>query len=314
MLTREQKTSRGAFGMLASVVLAASVAPGAVGQEATTTGADCELGTCYVEATVPEKGQDVQPVSGQDGTRPKRANFCEVNTPGKQDWKPPINCDTNYDPVNDCIWTNMSPQPDPPAGKDPTRGAWEQCNPISGMSDFAQPLDTRWMDSTQAGPGEVRQAAQTVVKDMQLKGVEIGMVPYSVQEDGMGAVGLPAWMWVANPDDPQAWGPYSVTKTVDGVSVQATARPVHVTWDMGDGTQVVCDGPGTPYEDRFGKEESPDCGHTYMKMSTPTYKVTAITTWSVEWTAQGQSGVIETVTRSSQDVRIGEFQALNVRP
>ena len=51
-----------------------------------------------------------------------------------------------------------------------------------------------------------------------------------------------------------------------------------------------------------------------MKMSNPTYKVTAITTWSVEWTAQGQSGVIETLTRSSQDVRIGEFQALNVRP
>lgn len=170
------------------------------------------------------------------------------------------------------------------------------------------------MDSTLAGPGEVRQAAQNVVKEMQLKGIEIGMVPSSVSENGTGAVGLPAWMWVGNPDDPQAWGPYTVSKNVNGIAVQATARPVHVTWDMGDGAQVICEGPGTVYDRRFGKEESPDCGYTYTKMSNPTYQVTAITTWSVEWSALDQSGVIETVTRSSQDVRIGEFQALNVRP
>lgn|GEM_PF-6169878 len=45
-----------------------------------------------------------------------------------------------------------------------------------------------------------------------------------------------------------------------------------------------------------------------------TYKVTAITTWSVEWSVAGQPGVIETATRSSRDVLIGEYQAVNVKP
>ena len=315
MLTRNRWAAMAAAG-----VLTASALVGATGAAAQATGttADgrCRAGStgssCLVEATVPGKGQNAQPVLGRDGKAPKRANFCEINEPLPGD-SVPYRCDVNYDPVNDCVWVNMSPQPTPPAGKDPERGAWEQCNPSDGLT-LGQPVKTRWMDSTQAGPGEIRQAAQTVVKEMQLKGIEIGMVPYPVAENGTGAVGLPAWMWVGNPDDPQAWGPYTVSKDVNGIAVQATARPVHVTWDMGDGTQVVCDGPGTVYEDRFGKQESPDCGHTYMKMSNPTYTVTAITAWSVEWTAQGQSGVIETLTRSSQDVRIGEFQALNVRP
>lgn len=314
MLTWGKKATYAALGVLASGVCAASVAPAAMGQENATSGAECEVGTCYVEATVPGKGQETQPVVGEDGKSPKRANFCEVNTPGDQEWKTPYNCDTNYDPVNDCIWTMMSPQPPPPADKDATRGAWEQCNPTSGMSAFAQPLDTRWMDSTQAGAGQARQAAQTVVAEMQLEGIEIGMVPYSVEEEGFGAVGLPAWLWVENTDNPRAWGPYTVTEGASGVEVTATARPVHVTWDMGDGTQVVCNSAGTVYEDRFGRQESPTCGHTYMKMSDPLYTVTAVTTWSVEWSAAGESGVIETVTRSSQDVQIGEFHALNVRP
>ena len=42
--------------------------------------------------------------------------------------------------------------------------------------------------------------------------------------------------------------------------------------------------------------------------------MTAVTTWAVEWSAGGESGVIETVTRSSQPVVIGELQAVNVKP
>ena len=257
MLTRNRWAAMAAAG-----VLTASALVGATGAAAQATGttADgrCRAGStgssCLVEATVPGKGQNAQPVLGRDGKAPKRANFCEINEPLPGD-SVPYRCDVNYDPVNDCVWVNMSPQPTPPAGKDPERGAWEQCNPSDGLT-LGQPVKTRWMDSTQAGPGEIRQAAQTVVKEMQLKGIEIGMVPYPVAENGTGAVGLPAWMWVGNPDDPQAWGPYTVSKDVNGIAVQATARPVHVTWDMGDGTQVVCDGPGTVYEDRFGKQES----------------------------------------------------------
>ena len=189
MLTRNRWAAMAAAG-----VLTASALVGATGAAAQATGttADgrCRAGStgssCLVEATVPGKGQNAQPVLGRDGKAPKRANFCEINEPLPGD-SVPYRCDVNYDPVNDCVWVNMSPQPTPPAGKDPERGAWEQCNPSDGLT-LGQPVKTRWMDSTQAGPGEIRQAAQTVVKEMQLKGIEIGMVPYPVAENGTGAV------------------------------------------------------------------------------------------------------------------------------
>ncbi len=292
-----------------------SVASAPVAGAETTGGGRCDTGICVVKAEVPgAPGTVTQPVVGNGEEPPKEADFCEINQnlPGS---KIPYRCDVNFDPVRNCVWTTMSPQPAPPAGVDPTRGAWEECLPAGG-SVFGQQNEIRWMESSGAGAGAgattPAQAAVQVVKEMQLKGIEIGMVPYPVEEQGMGAVGLPAWMWVENTQDPQAWGPYTVTKTVDGVSVQATARPLEVTWDMGNGDSVVCTTAGTPFEERFGKQESPDCGYTYEKMGD--YRVSAITTWSVEWAAGGESGVIETVTRSAQDVKIGEFQALNVRP
>ncbi|TPJ34783.1 hypothetical protein [Mesorhizobium sp. B2-6-6] len=277
--------------------------------------ADCLAGFCVVKGEIPgapgggDLSQPVQPVSGE----PKRANFCEVNTPGDQDWKTPYNCDTNWDPVRECVWQIMAPQPAPPAGKDPTRGAWEQCAPQNALL-AQQGLPTRWMDSTAAAATTPAEAARQLITQMNLKGVEMGMVPRSVASDSnaMGAVGLPAWMWVKNTHDPQAWGPYTVAREIDGLSVTGTARPLFVTWDMGDGQQVVCNTGGTPYSERYGREESPSCGYTYKK--TGQYDVTAVTTWAVEWSAGGESGVIETVTRSSQPVVIGELQAVNVKP
>jgi len=289
----------------ASTAYAETASPGGVGE--------CRLGDCEFSVEVPgPPGTATQPVVGNGEEPPKEANFCEINKPLPGS-KLPYRCDVNYDPVRKCVWTTMAPQPTPPAGVDPARGAWEECLPAGGAV-FGQQNEIRWMVSSGAGAGATTpaQAAVQVVKEMQLKGITIGMVPYSVDQQGVGAVGLPAWMWVEDTEDPQAWGPYAVSKTVDGVSVQATARPLEVTWDMGNGDSVVCTTAGTRFEPRFGKQESPDCGYTYEKMGD--YRVSAITTWSVEWAAEGESGVIETVTRSAQDVKIGEFQALNVRP
>ena len=293
-----------------AMMMAAVVAP----PVASAAGdAECRFGACTVrgeKSGSPGGGDLTQPVVGPGESEPT-SNYCQAGWTHERG-----DCDQNIDPAKNCMWRLMENQPPPPDGKDPSCGAWEECVPEwQSATDVFRNYPQRWWERpSAAGAADAEQAARELVTQMQLEGIEIGMVPYSVQEDGTGAVGLPAWMWVENTENPRAWGPYTVSKEVNGIAVQATARPVHVTWDMGDGTQVVCDGPGTVYEDRFGKQESPDCGHTYMKMSNPTYKVTAITTWSVEWTAQGQSGVIETLTRSSQDVRIGEFQALNVRP
>lgn len=323
MLTRAQNRWAAAGAALVLGLGALTAAPAATAAE---DGARCDSlftggSECEVQATqpvmpggtAPEGGTaPAQPVSGE----PKRANFCEINIPegSTREWKLPLSCEANWDPVNECVWTTMSPQPAPPAGADPTRGAWEECKPLGGTLLLGQQADVRWWESTAAGSASPAEAARVVVARLPLEGIEIGMVPKSKDQDAMGAVGLPAWMWVKNTDNPAAWGPYTATETVDGLEVTATATPLFVTWDMGDGKQVVCHSSGTPYQRSYGREESPSCGHTYMEMSDPTYTVTAITTWSVEWSAGGESGVIETATRSSQDVVIGEFQALNVKP
>lgn len=319
MLTRTRNRWGAALalglGTLAAAPSASAVEADARCDFAAMGGADCEVEATQPVmpgGTAPEGGiAPAQPVSGE----PKRANFCEVNIPegSTREWKVPVDCETNWDPVNECIWTTMSPQPAPPAGADPSRGAWEECKPL-GTLMLGQQAKVRWWESTAAGSASPAEAARVVVARLPLEGIEIGMVPKSKDQKGFGAVGLPAWMWVKNTDNPAAWGPYTATETVDGLEVTATATPLFITWDMGDGKQVVCHSSGTPYQRSYGREESPSCGHTYLEMSDPTYTVTAITTWSVQWSAGGESGVIETITRSSQDVVIGEFQALNVKP
>ena len=299
-------------GLLAAAVLLFTAVIGAPVASAAGD-AECRFGSCTVRGEKPGNpggGDLTQPVEGPGGSEPS-SNYCQSGwTHDRGD------CDQNVDPAKKCLWRLMQNQPPPPAGKDPSTGAWEECVPEwANPNDVFRNYPQRWWEQpSTSGTVDAGQAARELVTQMQLEGIEIGMVPSSVEESGTGAVGLPAWMWVDNTDNPRAWGPYTVSKDVDGVAVQATARPVRVTWNMGDGTQVVCEGPGTVYQEQFGKEESPTCGHTYMEMSNPTYTVTAVTTWSVDWSAAGESGVIETVTRSSQDVRIGEFQALNVRP
>jgi len=78
---------------------------------------------------------------------------------------------------------------------------------------------------------------------------------------------------------------------------------------------VVCDTAGTPYEPSYGREDSPDCGHTYEKSSAhepdDAYTVTATSSWVITWSGAGQTGTIrlDDLNRSTQ-IRIGEAQVL----
>lgn len=124
----------------------------------------------------------------------------------------------------------------------------------------------------------------------------------------MAAVGYPLWIW-ADGD----LNPAPVSRTVSGLSVSLDANLTKITYDMGDGTKLTC-GPGTPW--RKGSvpagTPSPDCGHTYAQPSLPKgeYTITATTTWSVAWTAGGQSGTIPFTQTSTTTVPVGEVQTL----
>ena len=125
-------------------------------------------------------------------------------------------------------------------------------------------------------------------------------------------VSLPTWLWV----QPDSLQPQTATATVPGVSVTATAKPTKVTWTMGDGSKVVCRGPGTPFpEGGDPKAASPDCGYTYTKSSAgnqdSAFAVKATISWSISWDGNGQQGNLPALQTDSQtQFRVAESQAL----
>lgn len=187
-------------------------------------------------------------------------------------------------------------------------GAWHVCYfPPPGSS-----WEYTWVETGEVGIDPVV-LAQRAIASMDLDPIAIGIVPES-GPDRAGLVGLPVWMWVDSPTD-DTFGPITASASEGSVSVSATANVSSIVWDMGDGTRVTCTGKGTPYADRYGKQDSPTCGHRYEKMSSDqpdgAYQVTATSHWVVEWTGGGQSGTIEfDLTTEPLPIRVGEAQVL----
>lgn len=163
-----------------------------------------------------------------------------------------------------------------------------------------------------AGPTP-REVAQLAIKQMQLSAINIGIAP-EPGPDSIGLVGMPVWMWAKTPNQ-HTVGPITERATAGGMSITATAKVLRITWDMGDGTEVVCDTAGTPYKPSYGRKESPDCGHVYKKSSAReadhAFTVTATSSWVITWSGAGQTGTIRLngLNRSTQ-IRIGEAQVL----
>ncbi|MFI9559105.1 hypothetical protein [Nonomuraea endophytica] len=121
-------------------------------------------------------------------------------------------------------------------------------------------------------------------------------------------VRLPIWLAVGS----GVWHPYTSSASAGGITATATATPTTVTWSMGDGTTRTCSGPGTLYKEGRDdpREESPTCGHTYLR-SSEKYRVVATITWAVTWSAAGQSGVLPPlVTTAAAGFRVAESQAI----
>lgn len=198
----------------------------------------------------------------------------------------------------------MTPQP----GQSKEDGAWHLCYfPPPGSS--WEPI---WIENGTVTIDPVV-LAQRAIASMDLDPITIGIVPES-GPNRIGLVGLPVWMWV-EAKAANTWGPITRSASKGAVSVSATAEVSSIVWDMGGGTKVTCSGPGTRYEDRHGKEDSPTCGHRYELTSDDqpdgTYQITATSHWIVEWSGGGQSGTIELdLTTDPLPIRIGEAQVL----
>ncbi|MBE2997185.1 hypothetical protein IDM40_00500 [Nocardiopsis sp. HNM0947] len=126
----------------------------------------------------------------------------------------------------------------------------------------------------------------------------------SPSPDGPVLVHVPVWMWI----DGDQWAQQSASASVPGGEVSVTAAPSSVSWQMGDGTTVDCEGPGTPFDasTHDPEESSPDCGHTYT--STGQVQVSAQVRWETSWESDdGEGGSLRSLTtETSQQVEVIE--------
>jgi len=222
------------------------------------------------------------PCSGEDGwwSQSQQA-YCEAASP--------------QPPLSDPVWGGR------------TEGQIYECTRPGAAFGVVAPVFLIWLAQPPAGaPPDPRVLAQQAVATMNLKAVSIGIVPEPAP-GRVGLVGMPVWMWDANPG-PSTWGPITKTASAGGYTVTATAKATKVVWSMGDGEVVVCRSPGTPYEDSYGRQDSPDCGYTYTRQGV--YRVWARSYWSVDWSGLGQSGSIPLQFANSVRITVGEAQVL----
>src|SRR5262249_1522388 len=102
-------------------------------------------------------------------------------------------------------------------------------------------------------------------------------------------VQLPTWLWL----DHSWWRSYTATAKSGQTWSGASATPVSVTWQTGDGGRVTCNGPGTAW--RPGVAESASgCIHTYRASSAGSragrFTLEATVQFEITWTSNASGG------------------------
>jgi hypothetical protein len=118
-------------------------------------------------------------------------------------------------------------------------------------------------------------------------------------------VGVQTWLWLEG-----GWSRRSATASVPGLTATVAAEPTSVVWNMGDGSQTVCEGPGEPWDPRQPASAT-DCSYTYPVAGHFTVTVTVYfrTSWSASNGTAGQLGPI--TGQSTVPVTVDEIQAVN---
>ncbi len=223
-----------------------------------------------------------------------------------------------YNSDDQCYYDRLDPQPpanDPLWGtNDPATGAIYRVScftgpPPWGGSGSADAFD-EFIKRPDAGPTP-EQLAEQALASIRLDGADIQMAP---KPGGVGGlVGLPVWMWTTV--NAHTWGPIHASASAGALTVNITAKASKIVWTMGDGgSAVTCTSPGEAYTSADGGNASSDCGYQYTKpsyrRSGGKYKVTAVTTWLVDWFGGGDGGTITTTRTSTTTVTIKEQQVV----
>lgn len=258
---------------------------------------------CVVEVGTPEK-----PGSGNNGGAGGRGGDGKCRNPSGKEI--PCERDGGWAGADGCYYKLAEPSPstiEALGGQPAGPGGWytqvcynQDGTATSGFGGF------QWI----AGAPPVvspEVLARQARERLNLPEVRIRMNPPGDQ-----LVNLPIWLAL----DPSSWRAQSATASVPGVSVTAAARPVTVSWSMGDGTTRTCEGPGTAWKPGTDpRAASPDCGHVYRRSSAGAaggaYTVSATVTWEVTWAGAGQSGTVPGLETTGQvQTRVRESQTV----
>lgn len=313
-------------GVLTAMVIDLGGMPSAHADTVKCVKRDKHTGICLVTITVPGPTPTQGPSNPPTGNTGDSGQACywDGTSQGIKNPPPgPVPCNNGTGYWSNTYHCYISPvTPPPPAGDpswqghQPGDGAIYNCNqPQTGM------LIMIWSANPPAGPGQQitpQQVAQIAIKQMNMKSINVGLAPTPTEANpkAMGVIGVPVWMWVANPDA-STYGPITASASAGGITVTATATVERVEWNMGDGSDAINCGQGTPYDSSVdGTKSSPDCGYTYQKTSwdkpNHEYTVTANSYWKVDWAGAGQQGTIRLPALvSTVHIREGELQVLN---
>ena len=294
-----------------------------LGAAPATAGTDCQqtdpaTGQCLIWVDVPDKPGD-SGVDGPKDTGSGAACYWDGRKQGISKPPPgPVPCTSDYG-----YWSNnyrcyiklsapQSPAGDPSwRGHEPGDGAIYDC--YQPQTDLMVYLWSQDMPPNSGAGPTPREVAQLVIAQMELRAINIGITP-EPGASNLGIVGMPVWLWATNPSD-RTVGPITASASAGGITITATARLQKLTWDMGDGAKITCNGAGTPYKAAYGKKESPDCGHVYNKSSSTKsdgkFAVTATSVWVITWEGAGQTGTIRlNGLQRSVAIAVGEAQVL----
>jgi hypothetical protein len=217
--------------------------------------------------------------------------------------------DLGYYVGGGCYWRAYDPPPNVPApiGEVASKGRWGMTSCYTALGSATVTQVDFWRLDPVNGPAPVDLAKQALAK-IRLSGARIGIAP---RPNGSGAVGLPVWL--STVVTAGTWGPLTANATGGGITVNIIAKAQRIVWEMGDGHQVNCANPGTPYEAKYRLAQSPTCGYVYSAPSVTTahpdgrYTITATTYWTVTWAGGGQNGVLTPTSQSQSTIRIGEI-------
>jgi hypothetical protein len=247
---------------------------------------DCELGA-ETEAGSLEVGPGGDVVCRWDGEE----------VPCRDDW--------GWWGGDGCYYRQDGEAPPPSGTREP--GAAYQPRCLGDPAGSSRPLV--WIPDSQApGPAELGRIATS---RLVLPEPEVRLAPPLPAAQ---LVGLPTWWWI----DEQVWRPRSASASIPGViTVTAVGRPVASVWQTGDGGQVHCDGPGTPYPEGSATAAGSACGHVYQRSSASqpsgAYPVSVTITWEVTWSGGGASGSAGPLFSSTTvEVPVAEVQSVIV--